>query len=198
MDWVESELARISGPEYVADLERVALADLRAMRDECERLEVVLSYSRRMTQGRIDVVRATLAERPGDMGVGGNDAAAGMSSYGGDSMTERLTAIMASGPPRPSGSGRMSKSFFPDFETDDILAELSSVLSETQLVHLQELSSQELTEILSGLTDIESQLSAQRRSVHGVMDAIDAEIAKWYKEGLATVDALVDGRNGTA
>ncbi len=198
MDWVESELARISDPEYVAGLERVVLADLRGMRDECDRLEVVLSYSRRMTQGRIDVVSAALAERSGGMGTGGNDAATGVSSSGGDSLTERLTAIMASGPLRPSSSGRMTKLFFPDFETDDILAELSSVLSETQLVHLKEISSQELTEILSELTGIESQLSAQRRSVHGIMDIIDAEMAKRYKGGLASVDALVDGRNGAA
>ncbi|MCL5948629.1 MAG: hypothetical protein M1420_05670 [Actinobacteria bacterium] len=203
MDWVDSELARISDPEYVSGLEGVELADLRTRRDECERLETILSYCRRIAEGRMDLVRVALEERAGSAGTSANDETEGASSSFTDSPAERLAAIMACGPPRPPGPARVSKLFSPDFNSEDkgiqdTMAELDSVLSEAQMAYLHEVPLQNIAESLARLTEIEFRLSAQRSSVHGIMDTIDAEVAKRYERGLVTVDALIDDLSSNA
>jgi hypothetical protein len=41
------------------------------------------------------------------------------------------------------------------------------------------------------LSDLERAVSSQRRSVHELLDVLQAEIVKRYKSGEATVDALL-------
>ena len=194
MAWVEDELTRITAPEYLSGLAHADLSQLRVMRDECERVEVVLSFGRRMTEGRMDLIRAAL-DRSADVS-GGADDLLREESYS----LEELAAIMASGPARPPGPGRIPKpfapDFSPDFETSYIMDELNEVVSEGQLVHLQDLDPKELSGNLARLATIESRLSGQRRMLHGILDAIEAEVARRYKDGLATVDSLVNERRG--
>src|SRR5262245_22973167 len=55
--------ARVLDPGYLADLEQRALEDLRAMHAECLELETEVSYVRRLTQARIDILRAEVQRR---------------------------------------------------------------------------------------------------------------------------------------
>src|SRR5258708_37536573 len=60
------------GAEYLGELERRPMADVRMMRAECQEIETGLSYLRRLVQGRHDIVGAELQRRrdgaePGDL-----------------------------------------------------------------------------------------------------------------------------------
>ena len=194
MNWLEEEFSKILTPDYLSELSRVDLQILREMRAECESVEVMLSFGRRMTEGRLDLIRATL-----DSSESASDDVDGLLQEEGYSM-DRLASVMASGPSRPSGPGRVSKPFAPDFAPDfgagDIMRELNEIISEEKLAHLQELGSKELSDILPKLVAIESRLSSQRHTLHGILDTLEGEIARRYKDGLATVDSLVNERRG--
>ncbi len=193
MSWVEEEFAKILSPDYLSDIFSVDLQRLREMRAECERVEVVLSFGRRMTEGRLDLIRSILDS---------SDSSSNSTEHSlqEEYSIERLTSIMASGPSRPPGPGRVPKPFSPDFVPDfgagDIMGELNAIISEDRLARLQELSSEELSDILPKLVAIESRLSGQRRTLHGILDTLEGEIARRYKDGLVTVDSLVNERRG--
>ena len=50
-------------PAYLDDLEARSVDDLRAMHAECLELETEVSYVRRLTQARIDILEAELGRR---------------------------------------------------------------------------------------------------------------------------------------
>src|SRR5919198_473676 len=54
---------RVLDPRFVADVEGLALDELRSRRSEAEEEERSISYLRRLLQGRIDILRAELARR---------------------------------------------------------------------------------------------------------------------------------------
>ena len=60
----EDELVRILNSSYLDGMAERSLADIRAMRTECQEAEVALSYLRRLIQGRLDIVH-TYLEHPG-------------------------------------------------------------------------------------------------------------------------------------
>ena len=194
MNWLEEEFAKVTAPDYLSELSRADLQRLREMRTECERIEVVLSFGRRMTEGRMDLIRSAL-----DRSEYVSDDASNLLREEGY-LIEDLASAMASGPSRPPGPGRLPKPFAPDFVPDfgisDIMSELNAIISEERLVSLQALDPEELSYALSELATIESRLSSQRRTLHGILDSLEGEIAKRYKDGLATVDSLVDERRG--
>ncbi len=69
---VSSQLDRILGADYLGDVEHRPMAEVRAMRAECQEIETGLSYLRRLVQGRLDIVDAESQRRrdgaePGDL-----------------------------------------------------------------------------------------------------------------------------------
>ena len=60
---MDSELERILADDYLGDLGRRSLPELRELRAECQEIETELSYLRRLTQGRIDIVGGELHRR---------------------------------------------------------------------------------------------------------------------------------------
>jgi hypothetical protein len=57
---------RVLGPDYVANLDRLDLAEVRARRDDAAQEETDLSYLRRLLHARIDIVRAEKRRRSED------------------------------------------------------------------------------------------------------------------------------------
>ncbi len=77
---------------FLVNLGSAALADVRARRHEAEQEEADLSYVRRLLQGRIDIVRAELSRRTGDVR---------------GSLVDQLAGILPDGPVgEPHGMGR--------------------------------------------------------------------------------------------
>ena len=58
-----AELDRILSSEYLGDLQRRDMDEVRSMRAECQGIETGLSYLRRMVQGRLDIVGVELQRR---------------------------------------------------------------------------------------------------------------------------------------
>jgi hypothetical protein len=148
-------------PAYVTGLEGLSFDDLRAMHSECVELETEVSYVRRLTQARIDILEAEIARR----------------SNGGslDDLIQRLPQILADTGPRGNpASSRIPLQMAPeqDSEWAPDLEQFDGVLA-----NLPTLTETELEESIAGLRSLEREVSDQRRELHGVIDAIDVQLA---------------------
>jgi hypothetical protein len=153
--------ARVLDPAYVAGLEALSFDDLRAMHSECVELETEVSYVRRLTQARIDILEAEIARR----------------SNGGslDDLIQALPQILADTGPRGNpASSRIPLQMAPeqDSEWAPDLEQFDGVLA-----NLPTLTETELAESITGLRSLEREVSDQRRELHGVIDAIDVQLA---------------------
>lgn len=179
MTSLQADLDRILTDTYLGDIESRSLEDIRAMRAECQAAEVALSYLRRLTQGRIDIVHSYL-DRPtaGD--------APDLTT-----LVDDLPGILSGGSGRPSGPGHLPLLLAPDTEGTDLTDELDSVLGADNVGRLADLSPEELRTIATGLEAIENRISYQRRGMHERIDALQAELVGRYKTGHASVDGLL-------
>ena len=175
----EDELVRILTSTYLDGMAERSLADIRAMRTECQEAEVALSYLRRLIQGRLDIVH-TYLEHPGP------DALRDLGSLVND-----LPGILSSGPGRPPGPGHLPQLLSPDTEEVDLTAELDAVLGADEIGTLAELDIDQLNSIAGQLEAIETRVSADRRALHERIDALQAELVDRHKTGRATVDGLL-------
>src|SRR3954467_313585 len=83
----QRRIDRVLGPEYLADLDRRSLDELRDMDQECGEIESELSYVRRLAQARIDIIQAEVDRRASGGSVG--------------DLVESLSKILADDTPRP-------------------------------------------------------------------------------------------------
>jgi hypothetical protein len=176
----DPELDRLLASDYLDGIETRSLDQVRAMRTECQEAETVVSYLRRVVQGRLDVVHSFLDHHNTGQSVG--DLAAAV---------EDLSAIIGSGPARPQGYGRLPSQMSPDMEKADLTREIDEVLDAEQIGKLPTMSEEELRAIAERLTVIEKRISDERRSLHERIDALQAQIVSRYKTGEATVDRLL-------
>jgi hypothetical protein len=181
MTWLDDQLGRVLGPHYLDGISDKPLDEVRQMRAECEEIETSVSFLRRMAQGRLDLIHAYLDRRShSDIG----DLRA---------FLDDLPSIIAAGPPQRSTSApaRLPGTRLPDAHPEDLSVELDAVLGADKMSELESLDDAQLEEIADGLADMERQISKQRRSLHELIDQIQAEIVSRYKTGRATVDGLL-------
>jgi len=153
--------ARVLDPAYLADVESSSVDDLRAKHAECVELETEVSYVRRLTQARIDILEAEIGRR----------------SSGGslEDLIAQLPQILAdSGPRGNPASSRLPLQMAPEQESEwaPDLEEFGDVLA-----NLPTLTDAELDEAIAGLRSLEREVSDQRRALHGVIDRIDLSLA---------------------
>jgi len=153
--------ARVLDPAFVDGLDDRDDAALRSMRDECVELETEVSYVRRLTQARIDILEAEVDRRASGGSLG--------------DLIERLPQILAdSGPRGNPASSRLPMQMAPeqDSEWAPALAQFDGVLA-----NLPSLTDDALTEAISGLRALEREVSDERHSLFGVIDRIDQALA---------------------
>ena len=180
MTSLEQELDRLFAPDYLDGVESRTLEEVRAMRAECQEAETVVSYLRRVVQGRLDVVHSFLDHHNTGQSVGDLDA-----------LVEDLSSIIGSGPARPSGNGRLPSQMSPDMEKFDLTREIDDVLNAEGIGRLPTMAEEDLRSLAGSLTVIEQRISDQRKTLHERIDALQAEIVSRYKTGEATVDGLL-------
>jgi len=170
----------ILNPDYVEDLESLPMTEVRKRRDETQEAADVLSYLRRLVQGRLDIVHADIERRSG--GEPGDLAA----------LVERLEKgeILAEGT-RAGGLGRLPTTMGPAAMDGWISQELDKVVGADRLVALPDLDDNEVRSIADQLVELERKVSAQRNSLHDVANRLQEEIVRRYKSGEATVDSLL-------
>jgi hypothetical protein len=176
---VSSQLDRILGPEYLADLERRAMADVRTMRAECQEIETGLSYLRRLVQGRLDIVGAELQRRrdgaePGDL----------------SELISQLPEILAEGTRAP-GLGRLPQLLAPGDIDAEFTDRLDGIMSGHDLESLPGLDDDELNRVRELLEALEREVSDRRRQLFDRIDTLQGEITRRYRTGEASVESLL-------
>ncbi|MEQ8843156.1 MAG: hypothetical protein RIB98_19435 [Acidimicrobiales bacterium] len=165
------DLQHVLDPEFLSGLADVATNDLRAKRARCTDLENGVSYVRRLTQGRLDVIVAETQRRADG---GGGDLA---------DLVARLPELLSDGVRAP-GSGRVEQELDPP---DDVVVPLSAVLddvvSASVMSDVVSLSDDDLATAIHGLRDFEKRLSSSRRSLHTTIDALNGELARRIAAG---------------
>ena len=67
----------------------------------------------------------------------------------------------------------------------------TAVLADDFLAHLPSLEDGELEAIQAALTEVETEVSEQRRAVYEAYETIHAELTRRYRNGLADIDSLL-------
>jgi len=166
----------VRSPQFTEDLESVAVDELRRRRKTCADLDVELSYYRRLLHGRMDLLAFELRRRRGEEER---------------TLLEALPEILA-------GGGAVSGGL-PERQVEVAVPQLPEkgrravdrALADDFLVRLPDLPADELAEVQSMLTDVEAEVSAQRREVYDAHDRIQQELTRRYREGLLSVDELL-------
>jgi hypothetical protein len=154
--------ARVLDPAYVSDLENRTLAELRAMHDECVELETEVSYVRRVTQARIDILRAEVERRERGESI--------------EDLIRALPQILSDPGPRGTpASSHLPLKLAPE-EESEWNAELAEF--DTVLVELPTLSDDALGDSIERLRSVERDVSSERRALHAVLDRIDLRLGE--------------------
>ena len=172
--------AELTGPDYVAGLESLSTTEVRAKRDECQRMAEIFSYLRRQIQGRLDIVHADLERRAG--GEPGDLAALIEQLKSGKILRDRE---------RPAGYGRLVARMDAVDENGWIGQEMEQALPAGRLSELPELSDDEVANFADALAALERKVSERRARLHERTDELQAELVRRYKTGEATVDSLL-------
>jgi hypothetical protein len=179
---VEHALAELQPPaslvtdEQLANLSSLDTATLRELRAACEAAEEGVSYARRVLQGRLDILRASLVER--------DDAGSG-------DLLDALPSILADvGPASSPGRARSTRVRVPA-DAERYTAAVDELLAEPLLQDLDAQPLRETDRLVEVLLELESALSARRRALFERIDALRAELAARYKDGRADVRDLL-------
>jgi hypothetical protein len=154
--------ARVLNPAFVEGLDRDTIEQLRAKHAECVELETEVSYVRRLTQARIDILEAEVQRR----------------SSGGslEDLIDKLPQILSDPGPRGNpASSRLPLQMAPeqDSEWAPELERFDGVLAS-----LPTLDDAELEAAIAGLRTLEREVSDQRRELFAVIDRIDLSLAE--------------------
>jgi len=167
-------------PGFIDGLGSRPMADVRRLRRQAEQEEVNLSYTRRLLQGRLDIVRRELQRR---------------AEHDGRSLVDLLPEILAEkgrGPAHGLGRHQTVQPSAPeDFES------WVNALTDVDLSAITQLTDATLEKAARALAEAEKGLSERRRGVQQVMDALAGELARRYRDGEADVAALLadEGRS---
>jgi len=167
----------VQDPAFVEGLADADMDSLREKRKLCNDLDTELSYYRRLLHGRLDLLDFEIRRRSGEETR---------------SLIEALPEILASEMPDPSRSG-MARSLPIDAPEipDSGRRTVDRVLGDDFLTKLPLLGDVELEEIRSSLTTVERVVSKDRRTVFSAHEIINDELARRYRDGLTSVDELL-------
>jgi hypothetical protein len=162
-------------PAFLESAVQRSMTDVRLLRRKAEQEEVNLSYTRRLLQGRLDIVRRELQRR---------------SEHDGRSLVDLLPEILAEkgrGPAHGLGRHQTVQPQAPD----EYESWVNSLTKGVDMSAISELSDAKLEKAARALAEAEKGLSERRRGVQQVMDALAAELGRRYRDGEADVAALL-------
>jgi hypothetical protein len=178
---MDAELDRILTDDYLVGIEERPVAELRALRAECQTVETQLSYLRRMVQGRHDIVTGEIDRR----------------SHGGDrydvsDLVDRLPEILADRIHAP-GPGRLTPSIEPGDSSGRLADRLTEISERVPIESPGDADDDALAEVAADLSSLEHEVSGLRRQLFDRIDTLQAEITRRYRSGEARVDDVLSG-----
>jgi hypothetical protein len=162
-------------PAFLENAVQRPMTEVRQLRRTAEQEEVNLSYTRRLLQGRLDIVRRELQRRAD------ND---------GRSLVDLLPEILAEkgrGPAHGLGRHQTVQPHAPE----EYESWVNSLTPGIDMSAVAGLSDAKLEKAARALGEAERGLSERRRGVQQVMDALAAELGRRYRDGEADVAALL-------
>lgn len=158
---------QVLDPEYVASLDGDSPEQLRDKLRSAREEEDALSYVRRSLHGRLDLLKAELDLRKGGKQHGVEDLTSKLKSEG-------------------TGSGGRGGRPSLGLRASSVAGRRSAerAIGDADLAKLPDLSADEIETIVGRVQEAEHELSEQRRALHGVIDAVEGELARRYKDGL--------------
>jgi hypothetical protein len=166
-------------PAYLDGLSERGIDDVREMHEQGLEVETELSYVRRLTHGRMSIVKAELDRRAKGGSVGDLVAALPQILAGDDGGTQ------APSRPRPSAAASRLPRHLAPAPAIEWRRGAEGLIADATLVNLPTLSDEELTSTLDDLRALEREVSSRRRALHEVLDAVEAELASRHKVGRA-------------
>jgi hypothetical protein len=178
---MDAELDRLLADDLFTDLAGRPVAELRALRGECQAVETQLSYLRRLVQGRHDIVTGEIERRR----VGGDPDDLG-------ALVDQLPQILSDRIHAP-GPGHLPTTMEAP---GDLSGRLVDRLDEiTEAVPVDDspdgVPDDQLATAAVELGDLEQEVSSLRRAMFDRIDAIQAEVTRRYRDGEAQVDDLL-------
>ncbi|PWW22640.1 hypothetical protein JD79_01798 [Geodermatophilus normandii] len=168
-------------PGFLEGVESRSMGDVRGLRRRAEQEEVNLSYTRRLLQGRLDIVRRELQRR---------------AEHDGRSLVDLLPEILSEkgrGPAHGLGRHQTVQPAAPEVYESWV----HGLTPDVDLSDVAGLPDADLERAARALAAAEGSLSERRRGVQQVMDALAGELASRYRSGEADVAALLadEGRH---
>ncbi|NBN88864.1 MAG: hypothetical protein EBU67_02345 [Actinobacteria bacterium] len=158
-----------------ADPTSLSLGELRALRAQLQQEEDVVSFVRRIAQGRLDIVREERVRRESGLHATAEPGA--------------LAAVFG----QQQGAGSVRPPRDTDVSADHPrVVELTEICDRLHFADFADLDAGELTALESALSGFESAQSADRRELFARIDVLSRELVDRYKSGGATVDSLLD------
>ena len=157
---------RIGRPDYVDGLGDLTLDEVRARRDECLAEREYLSLLRRLVQGRAEILKAEVERR------GGDDRGP---------VVDRLADILsgeAGGPSR----GEAVRISVPEEEMLLARRRVERLVADTGISDPGTLDDEKLNAAVDLLLTEEREVSSARATVLGVLDRLQDELKRRYKD----------------
>jgi hypothetical protein len=158
---------RILRPEYVEGLQDLSLDELRARRDESLAEREYLSLLRRLVQGRAEILKAEIERR----GEGGEEGP----------LIERLSRILSSESPS-SSRGEAVKVSVPEEEMLQARRRVERLVADGGLSDPAALDDEQLSAAVGLLEAEEQEVSRSRSAAIDVLDQLQNELKRRYKE----------------
>ncbi|MEY3357667.1 MAG: hypothetical protein RIR87_726 [Actinomycetota bacterium] len=177
--------ARVSDADEVAvlppvsggsDFSALSLEQVRAERNALQELEDAVSFARRLAQGRLDIARDEQRRR--SSGDASNV-----------DVTDGIARVFAE--ERGSGSNRPPRDTAVVAD-HPLVVELEALCVESGFGSLRQLDDGELDNCCRRLSEFESRVSSQRKTLFAQIDAISNELVRRYRAGSTNVDSLLD------
>lgn len=159
----------------VTNPDAMTTAELRSARAELQMQEDVISFVRRMAQGRCDLARDEQRRRVDGTPASGMSVidianVFGQEHGGGSSRPPRETNISAGHP---------------------LVVELEKLCETVGFGELRTLDDEALESAIDQIEQFELTRSAERKNLFSKIDALTTELVKRYKDGGANIDSLL-------
>ncbi|MEP7059275.1 MAG: aerial mycelium formation protein [Actinomycetota bacterium] len=159
---------RVQDPAFLEGLDGLSLEDLRERRDECLAEREYLSLLRRLVQGRAEILRAELGSR----GTGGTSSP----------LIERLSGILAGDEPQTASRGEVVRVGVPEEEMLLARRRVERLVADTGISDPSSLDDEQLAQAVELLAQEERTVSDTRRSVLRILDNLQDELKRRYRE----------------
>lgn len=163
---------RISRPEFVEGIDDLDLSDLRERRDECREELEHLSMLRRYVQSRAEILKGELSRRHGD---------------GGGSLLDNLAEILTTDDHPSSSRGGAMRLHVPDDEMLRARRRVEKLVADSGVTNPASLSDAEIEAAAANLKVEEQVVSADRAEVIRVLDVLQDELKRRFKDDPASV-----------